>query len=328
MSKYGIIVFLCIGCVMSAFAQDGLKFSGKLRVLKPLEIRVETLDGKSVMITQVAKDGIFSTGMEKIVPDLYFLWIGNTKQPVYLTNTDVTIKGFYDEKNPDNSSLAFTGIDDFLELLKWVPERKKAVADEVRGKLRGTMYSALAYMAEMKEYEPNKMLLDLVPETDREALSAKWLENRVDSLRQFAIGTEAYDFEYVDPNGKKVRLSDFRGKYVLVDFWASWCGPCRQEMKNLLPVYKELKGEDLEFISISLDKREKDWRRMLEVEDLPWVMLWNQEGFTVGDAPNTIQKAYGFYSIPFIVLIDKEGRIVARGLRGEKVREEILKARQ
>ena len=89
-----------------------------------------------------------------------------------------------------------------------------------------------------------------------------------------------------------------------------------------------MKGEDLEFISISLDKREKDWRRMLDVEDLPWVMLWNKEGFIVGDAPNTIQKAYGFYSIPFIVLIDKEGRIVARGLRGEKVREEILKARQ
>lgn len=64
-----------------------------------------------------------------------------------------------------------------------------------------------------------------------------------------------------------------------------------------------------------------------EVENLPWVMLWNKEGFTVGDAPNTIQKAYGFYGIPFIVLIDKKGRILARGLRGEKVREEILKAR-
>lgn len=63
-----------------------------------------------------------------------------------------------------------------------------------------------------------------------------------------------------------------------------------------------MKGDDLEFISISLDKREKDWRRMLEVENLPWVMLWNKEGFTIGDEPNTIQKAYGFYSIPFIVL--------------------------
>lgn len=123
-------------------------------------------------------------------------------------------------------------------------------------------------------------------------------------------------------------MSDFRGKFVLVDFWASWCGPCRQEMKNLLPIYDELKGEDLVFISISLDKREKDWRRMLETENLPWIMLWNKEGFSVGDAPNTIQKAYGFYSIPFIVLIDREGRIMGRGLRGEQVKDAIVKARK
>ena len=89
-------------------------------------------------------------------------------------------------------------------------------------------------------------------------------------------------------------------------------------MKSLLPIYNELKGNDLEFISVSLDKREKDWKKMLAEEDLPWVMLWNQEGFTIGNEPNEIQKAYGFYGIPFIVLIDKEGRILARGLRGRE----------
>lgn len=313
-------------------ARDAFSLSGKLRVLNPLEIRVESLNGDTVLLVQVGKDGVFASEQKEIVPDLYFLWLGNTSQPVYLTNTEVTVKGFYDERNPGNSSLTFTGIDEFLELLKWLPVEqnagKKRIDQGIQGKLRGTMYSALAYLAEMTSYEPNKMLLDQLPEEERDALTARWLARRVDSLSKFAVGAKAYDFEYVDQGGNMVRLSDFRGKFVLVDFWASWCGPCRQEMKNLLPIYEELKGDDLEFISISLDKREKDWRRMLEVENLPWVMLWNKEGFTIGDEPNTIQKAYGFYSIPFIVLIDKEGRIVERGLRGEQVKEAIVKARK
>ena len=98
-------------------------------------------------------------------------------------------------------------------------------------------------------------------------------------------------------------------------------------MKSLLPIYQELKGDDLVFISISLDDNEKDWRKLVEEEKLPWVMLWNKEGFPKGKGQNAIQKAYGFYQIPFIILIDKDGKTIARGLRGDKVREAIEKAR-
>ena len=330
MKRFTILCILLLGS-MALHAQVGLKISGKLRILKPLEIHLETIDGQQLLSAKVSKDGTFSMGPREITPDLYILCMGETRQPVYLTNNQVIIKGFYDATSPENSSLAFTGIDDFLKISAWIPKGKNAVpkiiGSEVKGQLEGTMYSALAYLAATDDYETNKMLLELVPESVKDALSVKWLACKVDSLSRFAIGAEAYDFTYVNPDGKPVRLSDFRGKFVLIDFWASWCGPCRQEMKSLLPIYNELKDDDLVFISISLDKREKDWRNMLEVENLPWVMLWNKEGFTVGDAPNTIQKAYGFYGIPFIVLIDKKGRILARGLRGEKEREEILKAR-
>ena len=331
MLRFGIML-LFLGSTVSVFAQTGFKLSGKLRVLNPTEIRVETINGESLLSVQVPSGGTFSSGSREIEPDLYILWIGTTRQAVYLTNTEVTIKGYYDEVNPENSSLSFSGIDDFLELLKWMPaeqsQKKKTIDPGVKGRLRGTMYSALAYLSEIEAYEPNKMLLEQIAEEERDALTVQWLANRVDSLARFAVGTQAFNFNYVDPEGNMVRLSDFRGKLVLIDFWASWCGPCRHEMKSLLPIYNDLKGDDLVFISISLDKREKDWRKMLETENLPWVMLWNKEGFTIGDTPNEIQKAYGFYGIPFILLVDEEGKILERGLRGEQVREAILKARR
>ena len=323
------MVFL--GGISSGIAQIGFSLSGKLRLLDPTEIKVTSIEGKEILSIPIVSGKEFHTKLINIEPDVYILSVGRTTQPIYLTNNAVKVSGFYDGKNPTNSSLSFDGIDDYMELSRWIPTekvaKKKTIDPNVKGKLHGNMYSALAYIANMNQYEPNKMLLDLIPERERNSASARWLERRVDSLGVFAVGAQAYDFEYVDPLGKSVKLSDFRGKFVLVDFWASWCGPCRQEMKSLLPLYNELKGEDLEFISISLDKREKEWRNMLKVENLPWVMLWDKEGFTIGDKPNAIQKAYGFYGIPFIVLIDKEGKILARYLRGEKVKEAIQKAR-
>ena len=330
--RYLFVFWLVLGSVLPGIAQEGLKLTGKVRLLEPLVLKVTGVDGKEVFSATIENNQAFSLGPKRIVPDLYILSFGETRQAIYLTNREVAIKGFYDSRNPENSSLSFTGIDEFLELSKWVPTdinpQKRTVRPEVKGRLSGSMYSALAYLADMTRYEPNRMLLDLVPEKERNTASARWLAHRVDSLGKFAVGAQAYDFEFVDTEGKTVRLSDFRGRLVLVDFWASWCGPCRQEMKSLLPIYEELKGEDLEFISVSLDNKEADWRKMLEEENLPWVMLWNREGFTTGNEPNVIQRAYGFYSIPFIVLIDKDGKIIERGLRGEKVKEAILKARQ
>ena len=163
----------------------------------------------------------FSLGPERIEPDVYILSFGETKQAIYLTNREVTIKGFYDSRNPGSSSLSFTGIDEFMELSKWVPTdldpQKRTVKPEAKEQLEGNMYSALAYLADMTQYEANKMVLEWIPEKSRNTASAKWLAHRVDSLGKFAVGAQAYDFEFVDTEGKKVRLSDFRGRLVLVD---------------------------------------------------------------------------------------------------------------
>lgn len=326
-----ILLLLCT--TSSLWSNGGLQFKGKLRILRPTILQVKDLNGNLVLTCSISQNGVFETEKKEIQPDVYTLCIGKTEQNIYLENTPVSINGFFDEKNPEQSSLSFTGIDPFLTLQNYMPtERdpdKATISTSVKEKLTPAMASALAYLADVNDYPSNKMLLDMIPEQDRNSLSAKWLINKVEVLSHQIIGAECPGFTFIDNNGKSIGLKDFRGKIVVLDFCASWCGPCRKEMRSMLTIYNDLKADDLEFISVSLDDSEAKWRKMLDEEKLPWVMLWDKTGFPKNSkTPSAIQAAYGFYSIPFLVVIDKEGKLAARNVRGEQVREAILKIRK
>lgn len=165
----------------------------------------------------VKNNNPFSLQACKIEPDVYLICLGETKQPIYLTNTHVTIKGFYNCRDVKSSSLNFTGIDIYYELLKWLPKEEfsqdKTIDPEIKGKLKGNMYSALAYISDMSTYKPNKLLLDCMSEEALKTTSGKWLKHRTDSLYYYSIGAPAYDFTFQDVQGKKVSLSDFRGNW-------------------------------------------------------------------------------------------------------------------
>ena len=326
-----ILLLLC--STTPLWSDGGLQFKGKLRLLKPTTLQVKDLNGNLILSCPISQNGVFETEKKEISPDVYTLYIGNTEQNIYFENVPVSINGFFDEKNPEQSSLSFTGIDSFLTLQNYMPTEKDpdiaTISASVKGKLTPGMAAALAYLANVNDYYSNKMLLDMIPENERTSFVAKWLVNRVEVLSHQIINAECPDFTFIDANGKNVSLKDFRGKIVVLDFCASWCGPCRKEMRSMLTIYNELKADDLEFISVSLDDSEAKWRKMLDEEKLPWVMLWDKTGFPKNSkTPSAIQTAYGFYSIPFLVVIDKEGKLAARNVRGEQVREAILKIRK
>lgn len=128
---------------------------------------------------------------------------------------------------------------------------------------------------------------------------------------------KAPEIELVSPSGKKIKLSSLKGKMVLIDFWASWCGPCRRENPNVVEAYKKYKsskfinGNGFEVFSVSLDRQEDAWKQAITADGL----IWKNHGW---DKDGAASKAYAVYSIPSGFLVDGEGNIVAQGqdLRG------------
>lgn len=134
------------------------------------------------------------------------------------------------------------------------------------------------------------------------------------------VGQIAPEIDLPTPEGKNVKLSSFRGKYVLVDFWASWCGPCRKENPNVVKLYNKYKGEKFEILGVSLDKKKEDWIKAIQKDQLTWVHVSDLK-FWYSQAAED----YEVESIPATFLIDPNGVIIAKNLRGASLEKQIGK---
>ncbi len=145
----------------------------------------------------------------------------------------------------------------------------------------------------------------------------------VKRIKGIGIGDVAPDFSLNDPEGKQVALSSLRGKYVLLDFWASWCGPCRKENPNVVRLYEQYKGKNFEIYGVSLDRDKEAWIKAIKDDNLTWV-----HGSDLKYWSSDVAVQYGVNGIPATYLLDQEGRVIAKNLRGaalEKKLEELLK---
>lgn len=142
-------------------------------------------------------------------------------------------------------------------------------------------------------------------------------ENKAQLVQNFEsveIGVLASDFTLADMNGKEHSLSDFKGKTVLLTFWASWCPTCRGENKHLSEIYPKYKSQGFEIFAVSLDRSKTNWEKAVEKDGITWLQVSDLEGV---DSP--IATLYGVYSTPTTFLIDSTGIIIAKDIQGEEL---------
>ena len=184
-------------------------------------------------------------------------------------------------------------------------------ADEYQGLLNGIVkkfpqHKGIAAMKEMNDRQ-----LALAKQKSEESQEANW------------VGKQAPELSLPDINGNEIKLSSYKGKYVLVDFWASWCLPCRRENPSVVAAYHKYKDKNFTILGVSLDKEKQDWLDAIRKDKLSWAQVSDLQEWQ-----SAAVSTYGVSGIPFNVLIDPGGTVIGQGLRGpdlEKKLSEVLK---
>jgi peroxiredoxin len=180
----------------------------------------------------------------------------------------------------------------------------------------------LLQMTDNNFLQESRSLFNALDEKVQQSAQGKEVAARIVLLSKIETGRQALDFTQQNVEGKTVSLASYRGKYVLLEFWASWCGPCRGENPNLRKQYQLYKDKGFEIIGVSLDHDKEAWKKAIEKDQLPWIHLSDLQGWK-----NAVSTSYGIMAVPANFLIDPQGKIVAQNLRGEalnKKLEEIL----
>lgn len=144
------------------------------------------------------------------------------------------------------------------------------------------------------------------------------LKTQLNQAKSFVTGGQAPEIALKTPEGEELKLSDMKGKVVLIDFWASWCGPCRRENPNVVRVYNKYNRKGFEILGVSLDKTKDKWMAAIEKDGLTWPHVSDLKGWQSKAA-----QTYGVRSIPHTVLVDRQGKIIARNLRGSALERKL-----
>ena len=307
------------------------------------------------LAASTVKGGQFSLSGQIAEPNLYELNFGAVKKkaPIFIGNDKVTVSGtaenlkelkvsgspsnddfmaFQELFNPyfarlntlmttANSPVGAAIKDSLFRSYKRLSDTIFTVIDQFVAKRKSSYVSpfVLVVVNQLTEdvMAQDRRIKSLSPEVQK-GYYAQYLQKILDDAKIGAIGSEALDFTQNDTAGHAISLSSFKGKYVLVDFWASWCGPCRMENPNVVNTYQKFKSKNFTVLGVSLDKSKEPWVKAIKDDGLVWAQVsdlqyWNNEAAA----------KYHIQSIPQNLLVDPNGKIVGRNLRGPELQARL-----
>lgn len=326
--------------------------TGKVYLQKLVDGQPQSVDTADIV------GGKFSFKGKMEIPDLRFLRLNEQDYfaQFFLDNSNITVNAYKDSLR--STKIAGSPTQDIFQI--FISEMEKLNKDvmALQGKYQNALstgntneaekakidYQAMVdnnkvYIKNFVKEHPNSVvsafivltqMVEELDDTELETITNSFtpeigaseyvvkLKELVAEKKKTAVGVEAPDFTMNDPEGKPVQLSSLRGKVVMIDFWASWCAPCRQENPNVVKLYQQYHDKGFEIIGVSLDRTKEEWVQAIKDDKLSWIHVSDLQFWQ-----NTAARLYSVNAIPQTYLLDKEGKIIGKGLRGEQLEKKL-----